>query len=484
MEMEMIPSKKRKILENEDVEETVSEIHQCGKCRRQFDSINDLESHSSQKFCTEMSNLDDNCIDTIIEYLRPNDLAAMRMTCKRYKTLIERFLRFKFDSDKPLRIYASRSGAAFGFSFKEEYKYEKTLYSFIPAIEVVFHDRNSTVKVFEFIRKNCSDRILYLNICSLYDDEITGVHTGVIQNQFKHLKRLIIRNIRVLDIHQTVLQHCENLQELRIYHEKPWLGYGNAWLNRAYPKLESLTLQISSVVDIDLTELLRLNPNLKDVVCTNLSAIRSLCRSGRKLRNVTILLKKDDSLREVRNEIISWSQKKPFEKFELCSENSEEEIIDILTNVKNISSLHCRYRKLQNLLLKEVDIHLPSIEKLCTDFEELADISFEKFAKIFPNLRELVVYNFSDEDYPEDCLISIVSHSKLLERLTYPFEEPEQYNEDYINKLHHARERSGATSKLNVILMTDEDDNLTEPSTNLIELQTSELDMCKLGFYH
>lgn len=58
-------------------------IYHCIKCNRKFNSINDYVAHSSQDYCTTITDLDDNCLDTIFKHLAYNDLASIKsLTCK------------------------------------------------------------------------------------------------------------------------------------------------------------------------------------------------------------------------------------------------------------------------------------------------------------------------------------------------------------------------------------------------------------------
>lgn len=164
---------------------------------------------------------------------------------------------------------------------------------------------------FEFIRDNCAPYLKYLKLDirlrPVYLSILDGVSNQwsydggqIIKSQLKHIQKLHLNEVWFRNGPQTLLKHCENLQEFTIQLDPNLLSAkllletpnGKQLLgNQVYPKLTTLKLDINSGFDFDLREFFRFNTSLKSVECasaSNLSVIKTMMDADNALRDVTL----------------------------------------------------------------------------------------------------------------------------------------------------------------------------------------------------
>lgn len=396
-------------------------MYRCSGCDSKFSIFEDFQKHAVQPFCKEINNLDENCMDIIFKYLSPNDLASLSMTCRRFKELAERYFYLKRETE-PIYINATPRSVAFTHKSIQYYKYEKVFQSLIRSVFVMFRNANS-IDVCNFIKENCATNLFAMKLVSEFGAEVAmnGTHSEILKDHLKHIRDLKLINISTNDLYQVFLRHCTSLRTLTIEYDKYAFQnhclYGDTWLNRTYPHLETLIIGIPDFVQIDLTNFLRLNPNLKEIVCNNSSAIESLCESEAKIPSVVLIFSSEESFVSQRCKVREWCRLKNSKNFELVIPEIEEgEVIQACAKLPNLTAFHCGCN-LDEIF--ELDICFPDIVKLCIDltFNEPADELYDQFVKTFPNLRELRIRIDLNQDEPtKDHVLLILNRFNKLER--------------------------------------------------------------------
>lgn len=396
-------------------------MYRCSGCNSNLNTLNEFQKHAAQPFCKEINDLDENCMDIIFKYLPPNDLASLSLTCKRFKELSERYFYLKRETE-PIYINATPRSISFNHKSIRYYKYEKVFQSLIRSVFVMIRNANS-IDVCNFIKENCAKNLFAMKLVSEFGTEVSMnmTHSEILKDHLKNIRDLKLINISTNDLYQIFLMHCKSLRTLTIEYDKYAFQnhclHGDIWLNRTYSELETLTIGIPDFVQINLTSFLRLNPNVKEIVCNNSSAIESICESEVKIPSIVMIFSSEESFVSQRCKVQKWCQRKYSKKFELVIPDIEEgEVIQACAKLPNLTGIHCGCN-LDEIF--ELDTCFSDIVKLCVDltFNEPADELYDQFVKTFPNLRELRIKIDLDQDEPtKDHVLFILNRFTKLER--------------------------------------------------------------------
>lgn len=462
----------------------------CAKCDFEFLSVTELEAHNSQEFCTNITALDENCLDMIFKFLSPNDLAAMSLTCKRYKELTERYFYLNCETE-PIFIQCTVENTEFLFQSADRFAYEETFSSLIRSVYVCCEPELMNHS-FEFIRNNCAKRLRSLSLFASEIESKIKVEQGVIiKDQLEFLKKLKITNITSEDVYATLLQHCKHLEVLEIFEN--FAEFTNeqstetttVWLNQTYANLKSVTVCISKLDSMDFTNFFQLNPQLKNVIVANGSAIKSLCRSDLNLNYAALLFQCKKQYQDVNSDIIEWCKRKHCDKLELVLKFHpiDETMIRTAINLNNIRSLHLYDARA--IFSTNIKLKAPTITELCLkNIIAITDDMSARLDAIFPNLCELKMKIIFDADNEierfNDKIMPIMNHFKKLKHFWFTCLANYQFTD--INELNQARSTLMDACQMTIHINSLNNDDLDsiQSQMDFIKIQSNWSPFCTL----
>ncbi|KAJ6643832.1 hypothetical protein Bhyg_08797, partial [Pseudolycoriella hygida] len=231
-----------------------------------FDSLN-LENVAERE--TTFSDLNQDCIESILRFISPNDLAAFSQTCRLYKNWAEQYFHRKW---KFLRIHIRFVNGFVRFKFNEVYKVRfRSLFRFL-VVEIV---ESMSAQMFQFIRDNCAKDLVGLQLYSDTLMDLSQVDGSIIAGQLKSVEVLQLHQVSIRkDIYSNFLKYCEEIQTLFIIPsstlEAEYGTINDSWMTQRYSKLKSFVF-LSGHSKTAMT------PNLRTVTTDQLSIIKSLC---------------------------------------------------------------------------------------------------------------------------------------------------------------------------------------------------------------
>lgn len=373
-------------------------IYCCNICESNFKDVDTFRYHNCQKLGTELADLDVNCLDNIFKFLTPNDLAALSLTCSKYKKLTERFFDLHCRTS-PIKLNAK------GIQFQVSSLYEKYFHSLVRHVEVgpsLIPDN----AVFQFIRDRCNKRLLSLELTGSAEEdliELIEINGSIIEDQLKNLQNLRLNMIPYPNIYKNLLRYCHHLRSLLIdtaFLDLPW---DNAWTNEIYLELETLQLYVDDG-NADLTTFFQRNPNVKTVCCLGNAPITSICRmeSQLQLQRAMMIFDNFRSFNVVKNIIDVFCRRNNrrinFQKLEMAfpeCEFSVEEIRAVI-ELPNITAFHCTDKAILQLIDQKYT--MTKMEKLCIydRYQSLKSFAHE-IEEHFPNLCELRLFMFEKD---------------------------------------------------------------------------------------
>lgn len=475
----------------------------CFECDSEFDDVTHFEAHKQQKYCTNITALDGICMDIIFKYLSFNDLAAFSSTCKHYKELAERYFYLNCDPE-PIRIGSFGKTIKFCFKSSEKYAYERNFSSLIRSI-CVYGDRSVDVNPFSFINGNCAKDLKSLKMfglrINLNGSKCCQINGKMIENQLKHLKEL-----KLLDcngMHYELLKYCANLQTLTILvdhiGESTENDYESTWTNKMYPNLKSFTLCVPYSVNIDLTNFLKLNRNLKRIICSNISAIKSICSAENKFEYAALVFHPEDNDQaylSVQNDIVDWCKRECCKQLELGIRfyDVTEVICRSVIGLQNLIAIHfCMDEK--RILPETINILAPNITKLCIVLSDdyMTNDRLDEIDKFFPNLNELNLKITTSSIYFENTfknhVLPIVSRFNHLKYFKFMNMFEMEFSNDDIIELNQARSLLENACDLIIILERQHFDQIqfNESDLSIVQIQPDEDDafclLCSYAYY-
>lgn len=355
----------------------------------------------------ELMDLNDDCIEAIFKYLSPNDLNAMSSTCSRYKCLAEQTFYRTRDSET---VKVIGNGRTIRFDFNHSSKFVENFLSFIRSVDIRLTDSSSIFNTFRFVKANCSSRLLHLNLNGTnLPMSLIKSHGDVIAEQLKHLKTLSINILKFDDIHH-LLRHCENLQtlifEVREYYTTGnRINHNNTWMNETYPKLDNLIIHGATNLFMDLTNFLQNNPQMKAIVCNNLSAMESICVAGTNLPYVAMKFLYERDFLQILDTIVQFGNREHIKSLDLVFADLNARFMSFgdIFRMKFIKGLHIGRMFLN--MLDHTTFSSANIERLCVHSVKTTGWLGFEITKYFPNLQE---FRFSHAKSQKNCIVSFL----------------------------------------------------------------------------
>lgn len=186
---------------------------------------------------TTCSDLNEDCIESIIRYLPLADLSSLSLTCRRA---------FELNSQYFYRLYPNYrmelSNKLSGVTVECSESYLNCFSAGIRCIRLKSEYSNlNPMRLFTFLRLHCRPTLqeLQFDTINLESREIHK-YGEQIHGQLKTLPTISFENCTAYDIYDGFLQYCEQLKNLIVYADKSNREACNKWLEKTYPHLETL----------------------------------------------------------------------------------------------------------------------------------------------------------------------------------------------------------------------------------------------------
>lgn len=212
---------------------------------------------------TVLLNMDNDCIESICDWLSLNDLCSFSLTCKRIYKLANQYFYRQYKNHR-MEIVNELSGPR--INTKE--CYAKCFRANVRNIRITSVYWNvKPIHLFTFLRMNCCENLqeLELDTINLKSGQPYGEQ---MLTQLEHLTTISFINCSVYDIYNGFLRYCNGLKRLVVKEEKS-IRMNCTWMFHVYPHLESLIYYVPECYNVPpLTEFFRLNPRVKRVACS------------------------------------------------------------------------------------------------------------------------------------------------------------------------------------------------------------------------
>lgn len=438
-------------------------IFSCNKCASTFVRQQDFEAHSTQEHSKGWYNLDETCFFQIMKHLSPKDLVLFGQVCERFKKEAKQYVKLH-NKTKSIGIYVYESGIRFKRRYEQFFRRE------ISSVHVYFHCA-PTRDLFTFIKCNCAEhwKMFGLTYCGDIDGDIDDTHIGIIKERLKNVEQLHLEDIKIADIHSTLLDKCENLRSLAITrsntmksdedHEhcpctagtparkrfkkmeepKKWIvspcenNFSEINVSEKYPKLKVLTFLTTSIVQwYDIDKFHYLNKSWRNYVHRHVQILKDICHSKVRL-NVRLLTNFSVPNSDLKETPVKLHN---FDVELVATQIDNFKHLKVVQFLGSISGIHTNARTLSAII--RANIVFPELKTLCVSpfiknvvcrtgiHEELSDEGEEQelredpddsdenlqateLDRRFPNLTELFIHEATIE------IKSIFRHFKRLE---------------------------------------------------------------------
>lgn len=363
---------------------------------------------ANKKTHTQLEDLDVNCIESIMKFLQPDDLASFAKTCTFYESEAKRFFRTTNDDGKVVIHQKNGKLRTASFFSPQVENYETFFHSLIKNVFILLEPDSSSDEIIRFVEKNCPASINSLVIYPKRDGE--NVYNGnqfvssSIAKQLKHLKHLGVHSVPVSNL----VNHSKTtIKSLNV-------SIGNAitnddyWQYQQFPEMELFSYKyhpFSEDVDaepINLGNFIQRNSQLKGVFCRGNEAVyESLFSINTRLSYVAVEFPFKEDMRTVWSHFELFCKRKVVESLELilsyCRWNSELSSSTLLKIVQlgAVKGLHFEIGErnidfFDNEAENSID---RNVRRLCvqTTFINLNQNLTEKIDKHFPNLQQLII---------------------------------------------------------------------------------------------
>lgn len=207
-------------------------------------------------------NIDNDCIESICDWLPLNDLCAFSLTCKRFHRLANQYFYHRYKHHR-MEIVNDLCGPR----INTRERYAKCFTSNIRNIRMTSVYWNvQPIHLFTFLRMNCCENLQELELDTInFKTKSIQKYGEQIQKQLEHLSTISFINCSVYDIYNGFLRYCIRLKCLMVKEETP-IPMNCTWLFHEYPCLETFIYYVPECLNVPpLTEFFRLNPHIKRV---------------------------------------------------------------------------------------------------------------------------------------------------------------------------------------------------------------------------
>lgn len=209
---------------------------------------------------TQFSDMNDDCIEVICEFLPLDDLCSLSLTCTRNQAIVGAFFQ-RYYPHNYVRIQSFRRRPVRNIYPNE--KYVDDLKPFIRSIRMEEYKGSASVA---YIKEHFGANLREIQFHGI-NCELTKAHGQQIAEQLKHLECIKFVNCSIGDLYEIFLKHCQHLRHLGIDEPIQFSG-GSTWANYQYPTLQSITyFDEANTNRADFNSFLVRNPQIKEIAC-------------------------------------------------------------------------------------------------------------------------------------------------------------------------------------------------------------------------
>lgn len=473
-------------------------IYCCSSCDLVFYSSSGLEAHIFDH--KEFSDLPNEIVEQIFGYITTNDLAAMSLTCRRYRDLAETFFERELNCGRAFiksSYETGRNRVRFIKPFASE-RYEICFRSFMPNVFVNIRDAALLRDTLRFIRDCCAKQLQQLAIRSFNEAcHLDADHIRIIAEQVKHLKVLTLSNI---PCSTRLLERCVDLQILWIDSGRPSAQEG-AWINRTYTTLNTFILSPHGsggrFGQENWSNFLLNNPQLRIVVCEAEFDARGLLLTGTPLPYAAISFTCKPLLQSIWNALEMCVNRRKIQSLDIIigEQIYSGTILRRLINLNYIKGFHYSINHKNHSVFNDMDVQL-NVERLCIRFKvKFSEIHLMKVVDCFPNLLELriIVYEHTYSSVQttfgislKNILMPIIGRLAKLKHIYFiNSKERMTVSKKELNELHWARTKLPNASYVTIHSSETLSDGLNASKRpRLVLVQQDSKVICPMCFPH
>lgn len=377
-------SKKRKVDSHKRQDNNFNPSEDQNLSPKQDQNQLSLAGPSNEESSPCIFNLDIDCFEELFEWLSAADLFALRRTNKRFKKIVDFFIKTNYPAFGKFKLFDT--------NFDMFRQMDSITIGMMKEIDISV-DRNFDGSQFESIKEVLS-KVMEVSIRSWTTP---------------------------FDFHNSFLKYCNNMQCLTIHREEDWdphVEMSKEWLCHRYPSLEYICFEAMPKDKIDgFIKFFHLNPNIH-ALSTDLESLKTI---GSKLVGAGIkfdrlgtfdsVIDKDSLhlLKRLHDDGLYKRLRLSLDDLDIAFD--EEEDLNLLASVaieviKNESSVHALIHHLPSL--KEIifhqhcDIHedyenTQNVERVYSDGGFSDDIM--AFTRTCPKLKHILVQNVHDTNH-------------------------------------------------------------------------------------
>lgn len=355
--------------------------------------------------------LNDDCFESIFEFVCPKDLNALGAVCVRIRELVKIYFtrKYAFKCIEIARIngavgiknYAALKDVIRNVSFRGVPK-QKSKWSLKQSTN---HDTD-LLNFYKNSACNKNPKMLRFENMALEQKD------GAMMNDFlKNVEAVEFINCESDHFYGHVLRRCKKIKSLTVKQSaSAGAIYGpdseQHWLQELYEFLENLDIHLNAETDHTvLNTFVKKNPQIKKFACRSRLSLSQLeiqnvmsAIDGLNLEELFLTIGGKCDFRNIYAQLLDISKRPGFKRLslEFRSADVKDILIDNLNNLANIEKLYA----LHITTVVDFSKDLPTHIDLLTNLKELhlinlanCDYSAKRLAKVTPNLEILIVRN-------------------------------------------------------------------------------------------
>lgn len=398
------------------------------------ETIPNTDKVDDKSIKSDLERLPVEMLDNVFKFVHPNDLVAISLTCKSFKSLAESCFQKNFKCGR-IKI---RTGL-YNNSKIERLKgkpFELRFGSFIDDICLIIgtNESSATEKLFQIVKLKCVQQLRRLELdfygsnCHSYpfvrwDND----NFEIISEQITDLELLYLRKVPCINV---FLKQCKNLQSLCV--SRPGIvinGTEDDWTNSVNQNLQIFILADQMLEgkgfnrlpsyqkSTDLTNFLQNAPELKAICLNNYSAICSFLQSTGNVFYASLWFRSCHTLEVVLDAIYKCCKENRIDALHLGADGNAD-VINKTRHLSCVKGFHCFFKFTD--FFKNFKIHehleilcLQSRNRICKDDVYQIIQSFPNLRELFIKVRRITAHNFT----AIDALKAFVGELKFLKRL-------------------------------------------------------------------